>query len=85
MLRAEKDTRKFAAISVVAAGYGGDMPEDLCNELLDDIDYNYNKLKCRKIEQILPLLNLIAEEEMKGREDARSRMESVKSADGFTP
>ena len=27
-LREEKDSRKLAAISVVAAGFGGDMPED---------------------------------------------------------
>lgn len=32
-LRGGRDTRKLAAISVVAGGYGGDMPEDLCNEL----------------------------------------------------
>ena len=31
-------THKLAAISVVAAGYAGDMPEELCNELLDDTD-----------------------------------------------
>jgi len=34
-LIAEKDARKFAAIAMVAAGYAGDMPEDLCNALLD--------------------------------------------------
>ena len=48
--RAEKDARKLAAIAVVAAGFGGDMPEELANELLDDIDYHFNKVKCRKIE-----------------------------------
>ena len=55
-LREEKDSRKLAAISVVAAGYGGDMPEDLCDELLDDIDYHFNKVKCRKIELMMPKL-----------------------------
>ena len=30
-LRDEKDSRKLAAISVVAAGYAGDMPEELAN------------------------------------------------------
>lgn len=49
-LRADKDARKLAAIALVAAGYGGDMDEELCNELLDDIDYHFNKVKCRKIE-----------------------------------
>ena len=32
-LRTEKDARKLAAIALVAAGYAGDMPEDLANEL----------------------------------------------------
>ena len=40
--REEKDSRRLAAISVVAAGFGGDMDEELCNELLDDIDYHFN-------------------------------------------
>ena len=31
--RTDKDARKLAAIAVVAAGYGGDMDEELCNEL----------------------------------------------------
>ena len=33
--RSDKDARKLAAIAVVAAGYGGDMDEELCNELLE--------------------------------------------------
>ena len=37
-LKTEKDTPKLAAISMVAADYAGDMPEELCNELLDDMD-----------------------------------------------
>ena len=32
-LRAEKDARKLAAIAMVAAGYAGDMDEELANEL----------------------------------------------------
>lgn len=51
-----KDARKLSAITVVAGGYGGDMPESLCNELLDDMDFYYNKVKCRKIERMLPVL-----------------------------
>lgn len=62
-LRAEKDARKLAAIAIVAAGYGGDMPEDLANELLEDIDYLYNKVKCRKIEMLLPKLMKMVESE----------------------
>ena len=64
-LREEKDSRKLAAISVVAAGYGGDMPEDLATILLDDIDYNYNKVKCRQIELIMPKLMKMVEGEMR--------------------
>lgn len=64
-LRTDKDARKLAAIAVVAAGYGGDMDEDLCNELLDDMDFHYNKVKCRKIEQMLPKLMKMVEGEMK--------------------
>ena len=64
-LRAEKDARKLAAIAVVAAGYGGDMDENLSNELLDDMDFHYNKVKCPKIEGMLPKLMKMVEEEMK--------------------
>lgn len=63
-LKAEKDARRLAAITVVAAGYAGDMDEDLCNELLDDMDFYNNKVKCRKIEQMLPQLNKMVEWEM---------------------
>ena len=63
-LRADKDARKLAAIAVVAAGYGGDMDEELCNELLEDMDFHYNKVKCRKIEQMLPKLMMMVEGEM---------------------
>ena len=64
-LRAEKDARKLAAISLVAAGYPGDMDEELANELLDDIDYHFNKVKCRKIEQMMPQLMKMVEGEMR--------------------
>ena len=63
-LREEKDARKLAAMAIVAGGYGGDMPEDLCNTLLDDMDFNFNKVKCRKIEQMLPRLMKMVESEM---------------------
>ena len=64
-MRTEKDSRKLAAIAMVAAGYAGDMPEALCNSLLDDIDYYNDKVKCRKIEQMMPLLMKMVESEMK--------------------
>lgn len=65
-LHTNKEARKLAAITMVAAGYGGDMPEDLCYDLLDDIDFYFNKVKCRKIEQMLPLLNKMVENEVSG-------------------
>ena len=65
-LRTEKDARKLAAIALVAAGYAGDMDEELANELLDDIDYHFNKVKCRKIEGMMPRLMKMAESEMEG-------------------
>ena len=65
-LRDERDSRKLAAISVVVAGFGGDMPDELATILLDDIDYNYNKVKCRQIELIMPKLMKMVESEMEG-------------------
>ena len=65
-LRAEKDARKLAAIALVAAGYAGDMDEELANELLDDIDYHFDKVKCRKIEVLMPKLMKMVESEMEG-------------------
>ena len=65
-LRTEKDARKLASIAMVAAGYAGDMDEELCNELLDDIDYHLDKVKCRKIEMMMPQLMKMVESEMEG-------------------
>ena len=44
-------------IAIVAGGYGGDMPEEQCYDLLDDMDFYYNKVKCKKIERMLPELS----------------------------
>ena len=56
--------RRLMAIGVVAAGYGGDIPDDQAYELLDDIDFHYNKVCCPLIEQQLPYLQkLVLEEE----------------------
>jgi len=64
-LKTEKDTSKLAAISLVAAGYAGDMPEELANELLDDMDFDrYGKIKCRGIEHLMPKLMKMVEGEM---------------------
>ena len=64
--RTDKDARKLAAIALVAAGYAGDMDEGLANELLDDMDYHFNKVKCRKIEGLMPRLMKMVEGEMEG-------------------
>ena len=65
-LRTDKDACRLAAIAVVAAGYGGDMDEVFCNDLLDDMDFDkYGKVKCPKIEAMLPKLMKMVEGEMK--------------------
>ena len=63
--RIHLDARKLATIMIVACGYGGDMPEALAYDLLDDIDFYYNKVKCRKIEQLLPSLTKLVIEEQR--------------------
>ena len=40
-------------------------PEDQAYDLLDDIDFYYNKVKCRKIEKLLPVLNKLVIQEQK--------------------
>ena len=67
MLDAYLQASKLAAIAVVAAGYDGDMDEELANELLDDMDFDrYGKVKCRAIEQLMPQLMKMVDGEMKG-------------------
>lgn len=56
-LSADKDAQRLVAICIVAGGNGGDMPDDLADEILDDMDFYYNKVRCRKIERLLPVLN----------------------------
>ena len=41
------------------------MPEDQAYDLLDDIEVYYNKVKCRKIEILLPVLSKLVIEEQK--------------------
>ena len=48
-----------------SGGYGGDMSEDQAYDLLDDIDFYYNKVKCRKIEKLMPVLSKLVIEEQK--------------------
>lgn len=58
-----KHVRKLSALATVAAGYGGDMPEYLACELLNDMDFSFNKVSCPKIELILPQLYKMVEKE----------------------
>lgn len=55
--------RHLMTVAVVSSGYGGDMPDDQAYELLDDIDFHYNKVCCSLIEQELPFLQKLVEEE----------------------
>lgn len=64
-LTTDKNARNLAAITITAAGYGGDMPDEQADELLDDIDFHFNKVKCIKIERLTPVLNQLVEEEMR--------------------
>ena len=50
---------------IVAGGYGGDMKENLADEILDDMDFVNNKVKCRKIEQMMPRLEEMVAKEIK--------------------
>ena len=62
-LKRDKDARKLAAITIVAVGYGGDMDEEMANEILDDMDFVGNRVKCRKIEGMMPRLMKMVEGE----------------------
>lgn len=62
-VKTDKEVRKLSAILLVAGGYGGDMPETLCYDLLDDIDFYYNRVRCREIERLLPELNELVQQE----------------------
>jgi hypothetical protein len=80
-IREEKDSRKLAAISLVAAGYGGDMPEEFATILIDDIDYHYNKVKCRQIELIVRKLMKMGEGEMLSMELSRTLRKTTGNRD----
>lgn len=63
--RNDRSARRLAAVCVVAGDYGGDMPESQFEELLDDMDFYHNRVKCSKIEQLVPTLNKLVEEELR--------------------
>lgn len=53
--------RSGLRVEVSAAGYGGDMDEEFCNELLNDMDFYFDKVKSRKIEGMMPKLMKMVE------------------------
>lgn len=64
LFRDDQSARRLSAITVVAGGYGGDMPESQFEELLDDMDFYHNRVQCRKIVQLMPTLNKLVEQEL---------------------
>lgn len=57
--------KKLQASAMVAAGYGGDMDRDKVNDILDDMDFDYNNnVCCHLIERMIPQLNKMVEREM---------------------
>ena len=48
-LRSNGDLLLMAAIAIVAGGYGRDMSEEQCYDLLDDMDFYYNKPQIRNL------------------------------------
>lgn len=59
-----KEMKRMCAMIVVATGYGGDMDDDLANDLLDDMDFEGGKVKCKAIEGKLPMLHTMVENEV---------------------
>ena len=59
----DKSARQLTAIAITACGYTSYISEDSCHDLLDDIDFHYNKPYSPKIEHLLPELNeMVADE-----------------------
>lgn len=63
-LKYAKVRKLLVAISIVATGYGGDISEGRMFDLLDDIDFRFNKVYCRKIEEMMPMLSEMVQEEL---------------------
>lgn len=61
----DRSAHRLSAVSVMAGGYGGDMPESQFEELLDNMDFYHNRVKCGKTELLVPTLNKLVEEELR--------------------
>ncbi len=66
--KTSKHVRGLSAVATVAAGYGGDMNEDLACDLLDDMDFCYNRLCCRAMECMLLEFERMVKEVMREQE-----------------
>ena len=64
LLLGDEAMKKLENSRVAVFGVGGDMDEDLADELLDDMDFFFNKVCCRKIERMILHLNKLVEEEL---------------------
>ena len=53
-------------MSCLSAGALDNMDEDTTNAVFNDMDFHYNKVKCPKIEQMMPRLMKMMESEMEG-------------------
>ena len=53
-------------MSCLSAGALDNMDEDTTNAVFNDMDFYYNKVKCPKIEQMMPRLMKMMESEMEG-------------------
>lgn len=57
--------RKLQATAMVAAGYGGDMDDNMVDDILDDMDFDrYSKVCCPLVERMMPQLNKMVEREL---------------------
>ena len=65
-VKSERLNRKLLSMAMVCCGYGGDINTNAAYDLLDDMDFNrYGKVVCPMMDQILPRLNRMVEEQMK--------------------
>lgn len=56
---------RLQSVAIVAIGYGGDMSDDQVIEILDDLDFKNNVVYSSQIEDLLPILKKMAEEELR--------------------
>lgn len=60
-----KTARRLQAVAIVALGYSGDMPDEQAIDILDDLDFLNNTVYSSLIEEMLPLLQRMVEDELR--------------------